>query len=119
MAANAILAAHVAIILFNIFGLIAVPIGAVCGWRFVHVRWWRVLHLGSLAVVVLQAALGRACILTLWQVEAEGAATPVPLIMGWVDRLIYWRLPLWVFAAIYIVVFGYALALFRVVPPRP
>jgi Protein of Unknown function (DUF2784) len=117
--AEIILAAHVAIILFNLFGLVAVPIGAAYGWRFVHVRWWRVLHLGSIAIVALQAALGRACLLTLWQAEAEGVATPPPLIMGWVDRLIFWPLPLWVFAVFYIVVFGYALGLFWLVPPRP
>ena len=61
--AAAILAAHLAIILFNLFGLIAVPLGAVCGWRFVRVRWWRLLHLVSLAAVAAQAVLDRACFL--------------------------------------------------------
>src|SRR6516165_5481023 len=117
--AAAVLAAHLAIILFNLFGLVAVPIGAVCGWRFVHIRWWRVLHVASLAVVALQATLGRACILTLWQARLEGAKPPAPLIMRWVEGLIYWPLPLWVFSALYILVFGYALLLLRLVPPRP
>lgn len=118
MAADVILEAHVAVILFNLFGFVAVPIGGLCGWRFVRIRWWRLLHLVSLAVVALQAALGRACILTLWQARLEGAAAPPPLIMGWVDRLIYWPLPLSVFAALYVLVFGYALALYWLVPPR-
>jgi len=116
--AEAVLAAHVAVILFNLFGLVAVPIGAVCGWHFVHIRWWRLLHVASLAVVAVQATLGRACILTLWQARLEGSATAAPLLMRWVEGLVYWRLPLWVFAALYIVVFGYALALLRLVPPR-
>jgi Protein of Unknown function (DUF2784) len=118
MAPGIILAAHSAVILFNLFGLIAVPIGAACGWRFVHIRWWRILHLASLGVVALQAAFGRACVLTLLQARLAGIAAPVPLIMGWVDRLIYWPLPLWVFAVLYLLVFGYALALFWLVPPR-
>jgi hypothetical protein len=117
--ALAVLAAHLAIILFNLFGLVAVPVGAVCGWRFVHVRWWRVLHLASLGLVALQAALGRACILTLWQARLEGARTPAPLLMRWVEGLIFWPLPLWVFSALYVLVFLYALLLFRLVPPRP
>ncbi|HEY3909636.1 MAG TPA: DUF2784 family protein [Stellaceae bacterium] len=118
-AAEAILAGHVAIILFNLFGLIAVPIGALCGWRFVRIAWWRVLHIALLAVVAVQAVAGRACILTLWQAAMSGAAAaPTPLIMDWVDRLIYWRLPIWVFGALYLAVFGYALALFWLVPPR-
>ena len=115
--AEAILAAHVAIILFNVFGLVAVPLGALCGWRFVRVRWWRVLHLLLLGTVALQALVGRACILTFWQAAAEGAASPTPLIMTWVNRLIYWPLPTWVFAALYLVIFGYALALLWLVPP--
>jgi hypothetical protein len=119
MLAEAILAAHIAIILFNVFGLVAIPIGGLCRWRFVRIRWWRVLHLALLAAVAVQAVAGRACILTLWQAASSGAATkPPPLIMSWVERLIYWRLPIWVFAVFYIVVFGYALALLWLVPPR-
>jgi hypothetical protein len=116
--AEAILAAHLAIILFNLFGLIAVPLGAVCGWRFVRVRWWRVLHLVLLGTVAVQAIIGRACILTIWQAALTGAAgSPTPLIMAWVNRAIYWPLPVWVFAALYLLVFGYALALLWLVPP--
>ena len=116
--AEAILAAHLAIILFNLFGLIVVPLGAICGWRFVRVRWWRLLHLVSLAAVAAQAVFGRACILTIWQAALTGEpGRPTPLIMGWVNRVIYWPLPLWVFAAFYLLVFGYALALLWLVPP--
>ena len=116
--AEAILAAHLAIILFNLFGLIVVPLGAICGWRFVRVRWWRLLHLVSLAAVAAQAVFGRACILTIWQAALTGEpGRPTPLIMGWVNRVIYWPLPLWVFAALYLLVFGYALALLWLVPP--
>ena len=117
--ADAVLAAHVAIILFNLFGLIAVPIGGPCGWRFVRVGWWRIWHVVALATLAAQALAGRACILTIWQAGLAGsAAGPAPLISGWVDRLIYWRLPLWVFAALYVAVFGYALTLLWLVPPR-
>jgi Protein of Unknown function (DUF2784) len=112
-----VLAAHLGVILFNLFGLFAVPVGAVCGWRFVRVGWWRVLHLVLLAAVAVQALFDRACILTLWQAALGGAAADrAPLIARWVNRLIYWPLPLWAFAVLYILVFGYALALFWLVP---
>ncbi len=118
--AEAVLAVHLAIILFNLFGLVAVPLGALYDWPFVRVLWWRVLHVLLLAAVAAQAALGRACILTLWQYDLAGAvAQPTPLIAGWIDRLVYWPLPLWVFAALYALVFAYALALFWLIPPRP
>jgi Protein of Unknown function (DUF2784) len=117
--AEAVLAAHVAVILFNVFGLIVVPIGAAEGWRFVHIAWWRVLHVVLLAAVAAQALAGRACFLTLWQGDLTGSAgSPKPLIESWVDRLIYWRLPIWIFAALYTVVFVYAVALLWLVPLR-
>lgn len=117
--AETVLAAHLAIILFNLFGLVAVPLGAARGWRFVHGPWWRVLHLAMLAAVAGQAVVGRACILTVWQYDlAGGAATPTPLIAGWIDRIVYWPLPLWVFAVLYVLIFGYAVALLWLVPLR-
>jgi hypothetical protein len=39
--------------------------------------------------------------------------------MRWVNSLIYWPLPMWVFTAAYLTVFAYVLALWRWVPPRP
>jgi hypothetical protein len=119
MLAALILAIHVSIIAFNLFGLIAVPLGAWRGWAWIHRPMWRLLHLLSLAVVALQAALGRACFLTLWQSAAEsGQSAPEPLIMRWVNALVYWPIPLWVFSLIYLAIFAYALALLWFVPLR-
>jgi hypothetical protein len=115
--ASAVLALHLGVIAFNLFGLVAIPLGGWYRWRFVRIIWWRALHLAALAVVALQALFGRACFLTLWQDALAGAASPTPLIVRWVNRLIYWPLPLWVFAAMYAAVFAYALALWFLVPP--
>ena len=112
-----VLAGHLAVIAFNLFGLVAIPLGAWRGWTFVRVRWWRALHLASLAVVALQALAGRACFLTIWQDDMSGSATEQPLIMRVVNGLIYWPLPMWVFTAAYAAVFVYVLALWRFVPP--
>lgn len=112
-----ILAVHVAIIAFNLFGLIAVPLGAWRGWRFVRVFWWRALHVAVLAVVAVQALFGRACFLTIWQDALAGDANATPLIVRWVNWLIYWPLPVGFFAALYVAVFAYTLALWFLVPP--
>src|ERR1700737_4961947 len=56
---EAILWFHVVVIAFNVFGLVAIPLGAWSGWKFVRVFWWRALHLGLLGIVALQAVLGR------------------------------------------------------------
>ena len=115
--AEAILAVHLVVIAFNAAGLIVIPIGAWRGWRLVRIFWLRLLHLALLAVVAGQALAGRACFLTLWQDDLTGrAAAAAPLIMRFVDRLIYWDLPMWVFTAIYVAVFLYVVALSLLVP---
>ena len=89
-----ILAIHVAIILFNIFGLVAIPIGGWRHWRFVRSPVWRFVHILSLGVVALQAAVGRACFLTIWQdALTNGSQGSQPLIARTVDALIYWPIP--------------------------
>jgi hypothetical protein len=113
---QAVLAAHLGVIAFNVFGLVAIPLGAWRGWGWVRVRWWRALHVASLAVVALQAAFGRACFLTIWQGDLSGGRAD-PLIMRWVNSVIYWPLPMWVFTAAYLAVFAYVVALWVWVRP--
>ena len=119
--ANLVLAVHVAVILFNVFGLVAVPLGGWLGWRFVRIAWWRALHLGGLALVALQALFGRACFLTIWQSAlmrgAGEAASDAPLLQRWIMHAIFWPLPSWAFVVLYVAVCAYALALWRLVPP--
>ena len=114
---QAILAVHLAVIAFNLLGLIAIPLGAAFGWPWVRVRWWRALHLTSWAVVALQALLGRACFLTIWQDDLTGAAAQPPLIQRWVERIVYWPLPIWVFGAMYLALFAAVVGLWWWVPP--
>jgi hypothetical protein len=117
MLAAAILAVHVVIIAFNVIGLVVIPLGGVLGWRIVRVAWLRLLHLALLAIVVGQALAGRACILTIWQSDLTGqTAAPPPMIMQFIDGLIYWNLPLWVFTVIYTAAFLYVVALIVLVP---
>lgn len=116
---QSILALHLLVIAFNVLGLVAIPVGAALHWRWVRVRWWRLLHIASWAVVALQAVLGRACFLTIWQDRLSGAVARPPLIDRWVEGVIYWPLPIWVFGAIYIVLFAGVIALWWWVKPAP
>lgn len=117
-AAILILAVHAAIIVFNVAGLVLIPLGAWRGWCWVRGFGWRLLHLLCLATVAAQALAGRACFLTVWQMQADGEEPAQPLIAGWINRLIYWPLPLWVFTVLYALVLLYVLWLWRQVPPR-
>jgi hypothetical protein len=114
--AGVILAVHAVIIAFNVAGLVVIPLGAVFRWRLVRMAWLRLLHLGALAVVAGQALDGRACFLTIWENDFSGNQSSTPLIMGWVNHLIFWPLPLWVFTIAYCVVFLYVVALVFFVP---
>jgi hypothetical protein len=115
--ADVILAVHFIIIAFNVLGLLVIPIGAAAGWRIVRIAWLRLLHLGVLAVVAGQAIAGRACFLTIWQNDLAGHSQAAdPLIMTWINHLIYWKLPFWVFTVIYTSVFLYVLGLSILVP---
>lgn len=114
-----ILAIHVAIIVFNVAGLVLIPLGAWRRWHWVRNFWWRAIHLLILAAVAGQALAGRACFLTLWQHDLSGNAHTRPLIAGWIDRVIYWPLPLWFFTALYVAVWLYVVFLWWRAPPRP
>ena len=118
MLAHLVLAIHLAIVAFNVAGLVVIPLGAWLGWTFVRWRAWRVLHVVSWAAVALQAATGRACFLTDWQYAlSSGEGSSEPMIVRWVNAVIYWPLPLWVFALIYMAAFAWVLALLWIVPP--
>ena len=115
--AAAIFVIHLGIIGFNVAGLIVIPVGAWLGWRIVRIAWLRLLHLAMLLIVTAQALAGRACILTIWQNDLTGLGQPTqPMIMRWIEWLVYWNLPMWVFAVLYSGVFLYVLALTVLVP---
>ena len=120
-AASAVLYLHFAVVVFNVFWIVAIPLGAWRGWKFIRSFGWRVAHLVVLAVVALQVVVGALCFLTVWQgalLRAAGASagemSPLDAI---VTRLIFWPLPLWAFVVIYVAAFAYALAMWWLVPP--
>jgi len=103
--ADLVLLIHLGIVVFVVAGLPAILIGNTLGWAWVNQRGWRVLHLAAIGVVALQAWLGRYCPLTYLEVELRhraGQAThDASFIQYWVERILYYQAPLWVFAIIY------------------
>jgi uncharacterized protein DUF2784 len=120
--AEVVLVFHLSVVLFNVIGLIVVPVGAWRGWAFVRIWWWRALHVAILALVAGQAVLQEVCFLTLWQSEllrrAGQAGSDAPFIARLVNRLLFWPLPLWVFAIAYVAVCILVLSLWFLVPPQ-
>lgn len=103
--ADAVLVIHFGVVLFVVGGLVAVVAGNWLHWRWVNGLWFRLAHLAAIAVVALQAWLGQYCPLTTlesWlRVQAGAAAYEKSFIEHWLQRLIYFEAPLWVFTLAY------------------
>ncbi len=103
--ADAVLLAHLGIVVFNVGGLVLIVAGNRLGWRWVNQWWFRVAHLAAIAVVVMQAWLGITCPLTTLESWLRGLAGGAPYAAGfiqhWVQRLLYYDAPAWVFAGAY------------------
>lgn len=109
LVADAILVAHALFVVFVILGLLLTVAGKVLGWAWVRNPWFRLAHILGIGVVVLQVWLGIICPLTTWEMalRAKGGDTVYAgsFISHWVDKILYYQAPEWVFIAGY-TVFG-------------
>ena len=120
--AQVLLGVHILSALFIIAGVFIVPLGLARGWPFVHVLWWRALHMIVFGIVVVQKLLGQTCFLSVWEEHflriARHAEYPVPLIHSMGDRAIHIPLPLSFTVTFYTGVWLLMLALWIRRPPR-
>jgi len=103
--ADTVLFVHAGIVLFVVLGLPVILIGNRRGWTWVNRRWWRMLHLVAIGVVVLQAWLGRYCGLTeleSWlRAQAGQPGYERSFMAHWVQHFLYYDVPLWLFSIVY------------------
>lgn len=103
--ADAVLALHVGVVLFVVLGLVLVVLGNRLGWRWVNHLWFRLAHLTAIAVVVLQAWFGVICPLTTLEMwlrrQAGQTGYEGSFIEHWLQQLLYYDAPAWVFIALY------------------
>jgi len=120
--ANLVLALHVALVAFVLLGLLMVIAGNLRGWHWVNNPWFRLAHLATILVVVAQAWLGMVCPLTtleMW-LRAQGGADTYAggFIQYWLQSVLYFDLPAWVFLLVYTLFGALVLASFWLFPPR-
>lgn len=101
MLADAILVIHFIIVLFIAGGLPLIYLGAALDWSWVRDWRWRTLHLASIVFVAAQSLLGIACPLTLWEDALRGRRPSAGFIERWIDRIMFYDLPAWVFILVY------------------
>ena len=120
--ADAILVLHVAFVLFVVFGLVAIYAGYFLKWQWVRNRAFRILHLIAIGIVVVQSWVGVICPLTVLEMalrDKAGAETySGSFIQHWLQSLLYYDAPEWVFMALYTCFGSLVLASWFVVRPR-
>jgi hypothetical protein len=103
--ADAILITHVIFAVFIIFGLIFIVMGGICKWSWIHNLWFRLLHLFAIVLVAMESWCGVICPLTDWEMrlrEISGQDTyDGGFIAYWLQRLLYYDAPPWVFILCY------------------
>jgi hypothetical protein len=119
LAADAVLLAHFAIAAFIVCGLVFVWLGAALGWRWIRNPWFRYLHLAAIVFVAVEALIGIACPLTVWEDLLRGSLRAESFIARWVHRLLYYRAAEWIFTTAYALwTLATLLTLWRVPPTR-
>ena len=120
--ADALGVIHAAFVLFVIGGLALILAGWRLRWRWTEGLAFRIAHLAAITVVVLQTWLGQLCPLTIWENQLRRLASEegvgASFIAYWLDRLLYWQLPSWVFLAVYTIFGALVLATFVWYPPK-
>jgi hypothetical protein len=121
--ADAVLLAHLGVVVFVLGGLLAIVAGNILTVAWVNRPLFRWAHLVAIAFVVLQTWLGATCPLATlenWLREQAGQATyEAGFIEHWVSAILFYQAPSSVFVVVYSV-FGIAVvAAWWRWPPKP
>lgn len=123
IAADLVLAAHALFVVFVVLGLVLILCGAALRWSWIRNPWFRAGHLLAIVVVVLQSWLGVLCPLTSIETSLRLRAGDAPyagsFIAHWLEALLYYQAPAWVFILCY-TLFGAVVAIsWYCIRPRP
>ena len=116
--ADAIVIVHFLIVLFVIGGVPLIYLGAALSWPWVRSWRWRVLHLGAILFIAAESLLGIACPLTVWEGTLRARQATGGFIERWIDRIIFYEAPTWVFTMAYVAFAALVLVTWMAVPPN-
>jgi len=112
---------HALFVLFVVGGQALILAGWGLGWGWTRNRAFRYAHLGAIAFVVVQQWLGQWCPLTIWEGELRQRAGEqgyeAGFIADWLNRLLYYSAPAWVFTFVYTLFAALVVATFVIYRP--
>jgi len=121
--ADIVLLLHLAYAAFVVLGFLAILAAPLTRWGWVRNRSLRWAHALAMGFVGLEAAIGMACPLTVWEFalrrQAGSGAEEGDFIARLAAKLLYYHFPPWVFTSAYLALTLLAVLLWFWVPPRP
>jgi hypothetical protein len=123
LAADVLLSLHAMFVAFVVLGLFFVFTGAALSWAWVRNPIFRIVHLLAIIVVAVQAWLGMVCPLTIIEMDFRSRAGDAvyngTFISHWLQEILYYDAPDWVFKACYTAFFALVAISWMLVRPRP
>lgn len=120
--ADLVLWLHLLWVVFILLGQAAILAGWAWGWHWTCQRWFRFTHLAAMLLVVFQSWLGIACPLTLLEnhlrAEAGSDGYRRAFISDWIERLLFYSAPDWVFVLLYSLFGLLVVVTYIAYPPR-
>ncbi len=103
--ADLVVIIHALFVLFVVAGQALILMGWIISWCWTRNPVFRVAHLAAIGFVVAEAWFGMVCPLTTLEYElrnsAEQTAYEMSFIGYWLDRLLFYAAPEWVFTLVY------------------
>lgn len=103
--ADIVLVTHAFFIVFVVIGQLFILLGWWLRWSWPRNYWFRICHIVAIGYVVLESVLGITCPLTIWEKKlrqlANHAVYEQSFVAYWLDRIIFYQAPGWVFTLVY------------------
>ena len=118
LAADLVLAMHFCIVLFVIFGLVALPIGFLKNYSWTRNAKLRLAHMSVMGFITLESVLGLACPLTIIENTLRKIEYQQSFVAYWISRFVYWDLPTYFFVILYFSCLLWSLVFWKLHPPQ-
>ena len=113
---------HALFVLFVTAGQVFILTGWLFSWRWTRNAGFRIAHLAAIGFVVAEAWFGILCPLTTLEYELRNRAGQtlheMSFVGYWLDRLLFYTAPEWVFTLVYTLFALLVIATFVFYPPN-